>query len=215
MIDMQALIDDLGPWVIGIGILSAIVQIRKKGREAAQAREQAHSEAMLAEARTFVAQVLERRTFPRPAPSIIPERSGQAILYVEAATLYELHTSTMRGYAGTRVKVGGMPLYLGGSSPITSTSIQSTSDGELALTTQALVFSGSMKAQTLPLKRISGIQVMNDAFQITLDGRAKPLWFKVRNPILWTSMIKLAMRAGLTSREIPETAMTLLSNSPA
>ena len=179
-------------------VVAFVVWVRrviKRGKEA-------RIRALIAEAHDFVERIQKEGAFPPAQSSVVPDRSGQPVLFAGKAVLYELRSKTKRGYAGTRIKVGGLPIYLGSSSPTTSNSIRETAEGELALTTQALVFSGNLRSQNMPLKRISGLQAMDDAIQINLDGRAKPLWFRVPNPVLWTALVQLAMKAPMKGREV-------------
>lgn len=182
--------------LIVIALVSAfVIWVIKRGSDA-------HMRRLSADAHAFVERIQQERVFPPAQSSIVPDRLDQPVLFAEGAAMLELRSKARRRYAGTRVRIAGLPIYLGGSSPATSTSIQETSEGELALTTQSLVFSGNRRSQNMPLKRISGLQAMSDTLQINLDGRTKPLWFRVRNPILWAAIVQIVMQSPMRGREL-------------
>lgn len=189
----------LTPIIVIIALIAAYIYYRHLVRR----KRQTQQRKMIEEAAGFVEYLQRTREFPDPGPSIVPNRPGQPVLFQSAATLSEIRTTTHRGYAGTRVKVAGMPIYIGGSSPFTKSELKETGRGTLVLTTKAVIFQSSTRTQNMPLQRISGLETLADGLQIALDGRAKPFWLGVNNPVLWSLLIKLATEGGLTSRAIP------------
>ena len=183
--------------VIGALIWWAVNKAKSK-------KTQASIEAMHKEATAFLDNLRTTREFPAVANGGLLDKPTQPLLFTTNAELLELKTTTSRAHVGTRVNIGSLPLYLGRSDPISKTEITGTATGVLAVTTKALVFAGNARTQNMPLHRITSVDAMVDAIQVSVDNRAKPMWFKVQNPLLVSAVIQLAAQAGLSSRQILE-----------
>lgn len=82
-------------------------------------------------------------------------------------------TRTHRGYAGTRVKLGKLPLYFGGSTPF-KTSHKEWQDkgvGIMAITNQRVVVAGTELNYSIALDRILAVEEYTDGIQIQSEGR--------------------------------------------
>lgn len=195
----------IGPAVMTALIFGAGAYLlwRRSGRSDRQDQTVADEVARLAaEAIAFFESVNAARAFPVAKTDRIIDTPGRPVLASCNARLFELKTTTSRGLAGTRVKVGGMPIYLGGSVPISSTQLRESCAGELAITPDTLIFSGDLKSVDLALAKITSIDAMKDGVTISAMGRQKPITFRVPNGLLWSQLIKNLMHGKAEGRAL-------------
>ena len=82
-------------------------------------------------------------------------------------------TTSFRGYAGTRIKIGKVPIYLGGSAPKKSSREVMTPIGNAAfvVTDKRIVLSGTKTNYSIRLNQITNLELFRDAVQIMNEGR--------------------------------------------
>lgn len=176
---------------------------RRSGAGERQAKAGADESARLAaEAAAFFESVNAAGAFPVAKTDRIIDKPSRPVLASCNARLFELKTTTSRGHAGTRVNVGGMPIYLGGSVPLSSTQLKESCLGELAITPDTLIFSGELKSVDVPLAKITSIDAMKDGVTIAAMGRQKPITFQVPNGLLWSQLIKNLMHGKAEGRAL-------------
>jgi len=93
-------------------------------------------------------------------------------------------TSTYRGYAGTRVKIGNLPLYLGGSVPqkVSREVLATVGTGNLVITNKRVVLSGTKVNYSIRLDRINDLQIFSDAIQIMNEGKYGGRFYMTDDP---------------------------------
>ena len=81
-------------------------------------------------------------------------------------------TVTHRAYAGTRLKIGDMPIYLGGSTPVRTSHEEKVpvGDGKFLITNQRVMLIGTKINYSIPITKINDTEVYGDALQILNEG---------------------------------------------
>lgn len=156
------------------------------------------------EAAAFFDAVNRDRAFPPPSASRILDTPERQILAACDAKLLELGVERTRGYVGTRVKIGSMPLYLGKSAGTSKTVLKEAARGELAATTRGLLFSGQTSSLEIPYGKIIAVDTHIDGVTVAASDRAKPVTFIVANGLLWGMLLRNLVNIKLTSRQLPE-----------
>lgn len=142
--------------------------------------------------------------FPPAQAERIISTPDREILAACNAKLFELTTQRANNHVGTRMKLGSMPVYVGRSIPASSTELREASPGELAVTPDMLIFSGSLKSADVALSRITSVEILRDGITLTVTGRARPLTFQLSNGLLWGMLIKNLMQVKVVGRQLPE-----------
>lgn len=120
-------------------------------------------------------------------PVLIPP--GEKALLACESKLSELTSDGARNYLGTRVKIGSMPLYLGGSRSVSHKSYKQADSGHFVLTNKSAYFVGLRKTLSLKLQDIVAIHPTIDALVINIKNKAQPVALTTPNPILWSTVI--------------------------
>lgn len=94
------------------------------------------------------------------------------------------------GATGIRVMKG---VYIGRSQGTSHSEqvLQDIDRGTLVLTNQRLVFDGATENRVIKLDKILSVQMYKDAIELSLDGRAKSLFFTVENPYIWSTVFRI------------------------
>jgi hypothetical protein len=81
-------------------------------------------------------------------------------------------TTTYRGYAGTRVKIGDLPIYLGGSAPqkVSREVLTTVGTGNFVVTNKRVVLSGTKVNYSIKLDQINDFKLFSDAVQLMNEG---------------------------------------------
>ena len=102
-------------------------------------------------------------------------KKGEKAYFVSPVDVREQITKTYthRAYAGTRIKIGKIPIYLGGSTPITETGeeIIRIGTGTFVITNNRVILSGTKINYTIPLDKIIDTELFSDGLQIMYEGR--------------------------------------------
>ncbi len=172
-----------------------------KSRAGAQAGDLA---ARLAdEAAQYFAAVNEAGSFPPSRTDRIISTPEREVLAACDARLFELTSQRARNHIGTRINLGGAPVYVGRSIPVSSTELREAASGELAVTADMLIFSGPLKSVDIALARITSVDIMVDGITLGVTGRQKPVTFQVANGLLWGQLIKNLLQVKIQGRSIP------------
>lgn len=174
-------------WALWPGSVSA----RKRG------------ERLCGEALEFFGHVNSTRNFPAPLAQRVLDKPARPILAACNARLVELTTQTNRAYAGTRIKVGAMPFYIGGSAPIQRIVTKDAVSGELAATSKGLVFVGDVRTLDIPYAKIESVDTGLEGFSVSVSGLQRPVYFATPNGVLWGALVKNLVRLDLDTRTLP------------
>lgn len=184
-------------WILlALGLIGTVLlALTKRG----QAVKEAENEALRVEAEQWFHSAIEKGSVPRPELGSIIVPAGESPLLSEPSRLFELRGSRASTHVGTRVNVGGMPIYLGRSVADSGQSMQPVADGRVALTTKTLLFVGDARTITVPAREIVEVQVAaRDALQISTRKRKTPFVIRVRNPILWAVAVQHASAGSIS-----------------
>jgi transcription elongation factor Elf1 len=147
-----------------------------------------------AEAMDFLDKVTAGKFSPPDTPLVLA--AEEIALLHEASTLIEARAT--RVYAGGGTRVFGV--YVGGGQSSSVQDLKELDSGTLTLTTKRLVFNGSMESRVTDLKDIVSVENFTDAIEISTARKAKLQVYRVRNPMLWTALVKTVSRGGFWLR---------------
>ncbi|MBI5251573.1 MAG: hypothetical protein HY912_18945, partial [Desulfomonile tiedjei] len=118
-------------------------------------------------------------------PPIILKR-GETAHFVSSVSVIEqkTETTTYRAYAGTRLKIGSLPIYLGGSAPkkVSNEALTPMGQGHLTITNKRIVLSGTKINYSTPLDKITNWKLFKDAIQILWEGKYGGRFYKMDDP---------------------------------
>jgi hypothetical protein len=118
-------------------------------------------------------------------PPLILKR-GEIAHFVSPVSVIEQRTeiTTYRAYAGTRLKIGSLPIYLGGSAPkkVYNEALTPMGDGWLVITNRRIVVSGTKVNYSTPLDKITNWKLFTDALQIMWEGKYGGRFYKMDDP---------------------------------
>ena len=118
-------------------------------------------------------------------PPVILKR-GETAHFVSPVSVVEQKTeiTTYRAYAGTRLKIGSLPIYLGGSAPkkVSNEALTPMGDGSLIITNKRVIVSGTKVNYSTPLDKITNWKLFTDAIQIMWEGRYGGRFYKTDDP---------------------------------
>jgi hypothetical protein len=169
-----------------VGVASAVINASRKPKPVSQ-EELAKQKA---EVMDFLNKINTEKFVPPDTPLILA-REEVPWLH-EASTLIEARAT--RVYAGGGTRVEGV--YIGGGQSGSVQGLKEVDTGTLTLTTNRLVFTGSMESRVANIKDIVSVQNFADAIQISTARKAKRQVYLVRNPLLWVALIRTVISGG-------------------
>ena len=152
---------------------------------------------------TFFESVNSDGKFPVSPTERIISRPECPVLASCNARLMEVSTEQVRQYLGTRVKVAGVPIYLGQSTPKSRSVVRETAQGELAITSKSLLFNGPQRSADVDLNKITALDIALDGITVSIKGKQKPFIFIVPNGFLWGMLIKNMTQLQVEGRDLP------------
>jgi hypothetical protein len=118
-------------------------------------------------------------------PPVILKR-GESAHFVSPVSVIEQKTevTTYRAYAGTRLKIGSLPIYLGGSAPkkVSNEALTPMGQGHFTITNKRIVLSGTKINYSIPLDKITNWKLFKDAIQILWEGKYGGRFYKMDDP---------------------------------
>lgn len=146
-------------------------------------------EAMAKEANDWAASLVNDQPPAVNTFGMIVPHGERAFLCEQPAQLAEVTTRRQMAHAGTRVKVGNMPFYFGGSEAITRREMTKSDSGTVMLTDKSVIFVGPLRTVAFSLRDVVQVSPSLDAFALNVRGRVTPVAIAVRNPLLWAGAI--------------------------
>jgi hypothetical protein len=184
-------------------VLWAVTALTKK---AAQKMERLEMERLnekacgqTAEACSYIADVNRTRSYPTVLMQSVSVQKGEFGLLSETSSLIEIKTKRYNLGAGTRLKLGKLPIYLGGSKQYSYEDRVPAGDGDLHLTNKRIIFMSPNRSAAIAFKDIVGFDASLDSITIHNGKRQKPISFTVRNPALWSLLAKIASAGNLNT----------------
>lgn len=124
--------------------------------------------------------------FPIIANPPVNLKTGELAHYACRVEVRQLktETTTYRGYAGTRVSIGNIPIYLGGSLPqkVSQEVLATVGPGNLVVTNRRVVLSGTKVNYSIRLDQINDLKLFSDAIQIMNEGRYGGRFYMMDDP---------------------------------
>ena len=153
------------------------------------------------ELRVFYQECLAGRIPVLSSVSVNLKRREEAYFESEVSVVQQkTRTVTHRAYGGTRVKIGKMPIYLGGSTPVRTSheEMVQVGQGRFILTNQRVMLVGTKINYSIPITKINDIEVFGDALQILNEGRfaGRFYFLPTSDDIIRAAMIIQALTGG-------------------
>jgi hypothetical protein len=197
---MDILLASLG---LALIVVAAARISARSAAERAQVDNERRIAQQVAEACNFIASINATRAFPAIWMSNVNAQPGEFGVLHETSTLFEMKTFRISMGAGTRLKIGKMPLYVGGSRSTPVESLRSSAVGDLYLTNRRVIFMSTQRSVTVLLKDVVGIDASTDSVTIHSGRRNKPAVFAVSNPAKFSLLLKLVSGESITSPQLP------------
>lgn len=201
---------DSAPLTTGAVILlfSTAAVLREIKTRSAQ-RAASVAEALIASDTAAACAYIESANTSRTLPAIWMKNinagpSEFALLHEREAALFEHKTQRYTLGVGTRIKVGKIPLYLGGGRQFSYEALKATGHGDLYLTNERLVFVSSRKAVSIALPDIIGSDNVDGGLAVYCNKREEPYAFAVANSALWLMLLKLCAHHHFSAPTLPE-----------
>lgn len=185
--------------------LSAAANKAKQDKERiAQEQIAEKTRSQTADACTYIDNVNRTRAFPTVWMKNVNSQKGEFGLLGETSTQFENKTKSYRLGAATRLKLGKLPLYLGGSQNFSYEDLVPVADGDLYLSNQRIIFLSDKRSTTIAFKDVIGIDASLDSITIHNRKRQKPITFTVSNPAIWSLLVKIVSAEKLESPTLPD-----------
>lgn len=162
------------------------------------------AELLIEETMAFFEHVNAQRVFPPAQADRILSKPKAPLLAVCNARLFEMHVSRATQHVGTRLKLGGVPIYLGQSVPVSKSVMREASQGELGVTAKTLIFVGVDRSIDVKLDSVTSVEILADGFRLTAQGRVKPLTFVVSNGLLWAMLVRNLIALDVSGNRLPD-----------
>lgn len=175
--------------VIVVAAIILIAAVVAKGSKQDRRLAQERLKTMGEEAKRFFSDLGARKKLTVMGPDEVPIilKEGELAVFQEPSRFYETRSYRIYGGGGTRIK----GVYFGGGASESHQRLREIDTGSLVLTSQRLVFDGSIESRALNLKDIISASAWSDAIEVSSSRRQKSQVYTVRNPIIWAQMIKM------------------------
>lgn len=194
------------PLVVGGGMVAAalavigspVLSVITGRRQAAEKLER-----LTAAIRGCIEALEQRRVFaPVTVPGLHLEQGEFAVRH-DHATLAELRRARVGGGLGTRVRVGGFPIYLGGWKSAPSEELREVGTGALVLTNRRLLFLGA-HTLAIPFDRLLTCQ-QKDSGLVVAESRSKsPHVFVLEMAGLWCFLVNWVADNRFENPKLPD-----------
>lgn len=196
-------------WLIIILALFFVISLFMKK----EASKKQHAEA-LDEFTRFIRTIEAQERLPQVNdPDFSTQESEFIVLAQRDATMREVRAARVTGGAGTRIKIGSIPLYLGGAHSRPHDEIRETANGTLYLTNRRLVFIGDKRTFNAPFDKILNVTNALTGITVHHSTRSQPVTFTVSNPLIWDGVYGILNILRPDSPQLPH-GVKLLSDKP-
>ena len=204
--------DDFGKILaIGVVLVVGLVFVAIAATKRPKRISQEQMGRLAAEAEDFFDKMRATGQITVPETPIVLGTDETALLH-EPSKLIEARATRVYAGGGTRVK----GIYIGGGESTSVQSLKQLDSGTLTLTTNRLVFSGSMESRVANMKDIVSVEPFADAIQISTGKKAKRQVYLVRNPMIWATLIRMVIKGGISAaiKPKPDVTMDIRFNCP-
>jgi hypothetical protein len=139
------------------------------------------------------------------APVTVPVHleQGEFPIRHDRATMAEVRRARVGGGLGTRVRVGGFPIYLGGWKSVPSEELREVGTGDLVLTNRRLLFLGA-HTLTIPFDRLLTCQQIDAALLVSESRSKRPHVVIPENAGLWCFLVNWAADNRFKDPKLPD-----------
>jgi hypothetical protein len=153
--------------------------------------------------RGYIEALEQSRVFaPITVPGLHLEQGEFGIRH-DRATLAQVRTARIGAGLGTRVRVGGSPIYLGGWKSVPSEELREVGTGELVLTNRRLLFLGA-HTLAIPFDRLLTCQQMDAALVVSESRSKRPHVLILENAGLWCFLVNWAADNQFKDPKLPD-----------
>jgi hypothetical protein len=138
--------------------------------------------------RDYLQALEQSRTFAPVAVPGLHLEHGEFAVRNDPATLAEYRQARLGGGVGTRVRIGGFPIYLGGWKSVPKEELREAGTGNLVLTNRRLLFLGA-RTLTIPFDKLLTCQQIGDGLVVSESRSKHPHALVVENPGLWCFLV--------------------------
>lgn len=176
-------------WLVVIIILIGSVFFLMQRMQKIKNESLKHS--LLDDAKSYMRQVLDAKSFTPISTSIILKKNEIAFLEC-TSFLYESRSVRYFQSSGAGARVARR-IYLSsrGGSSYSQDELKNIDHGNLTLTNSRLVFTGNMNSRNINLSKIVAVNLLIDAIKLSIDGHQKCVVLTVPNPLIWATTIKI------------------------
>jgi hypothetical protein len=158
---------------------------------------------LTAATRSYIETLEQRRTFaPVALPGLHLEPTEFAMRH-DDATLAEFRRARVGGGIGTRVRVGGFPIYLGGWKSVPKEELRIVGAGQLVLTNRRLLFLGA-HTLAIPFDRLLTCQQTDAGLVVSESRRKTPHVFVLENNGLWCFLVNWMADNRFEDQKLPD-----------
>jgi hypothetical protein len=165
------------------------------------------------ETRSFIESLEQSREFPDVNASGLHLSAGEFLVRRERATLAKFTRARVGGGIGTRVRVAGFPIYIGGSKSIPTEELREAGAGDLVLTNRRLFFLGAQTV-TVPFDKLLKCEQIDAGLIISASGRERPHILVLENAGLWCFLVNWVAKHQFENRRLPNDMHLAVTGQP-
>jgi hypothetical protein len=191
--------------VAGSMTLAALIVFGEQVLNALKGRRQATRKLnqLTAATRGYIESLEQSRAFtPIKVPGLHLEQGEFAVRH-EDATLGEFASARVGDGLGTRVPVGGFPIYLGGWKSVPNEELREVDTGELVLTNRRLLFIGA-HTLIIPFNKLLKCRQIDAGLVISQSRSKHPHVFVLEYPALWYFLVNWAADNRFEDPKLPD-----------
>ena len=168
---------------------------------------------LITDTRGFIENLEHSREFPDVKVSGLHLSDGEFVVRNEKAVLAKFVKTRVAGGVGTRVRVAGFPIYLGGAKSIPKEELREASSGDLILTNQRLLFLGA-QTLTIPFEKLLKCEQMDAGLVVSQAGKERPHILVSENPGLCCFLINWVLDNRFKTRRLPDDMHLAVTGEP-
>jgi hypothetical protein len=153
--------------------------------------------------RNFIEHLEQCREFSDVKVSGLHLRDGEFVVRCERATLAKFSQARVGGGLGTRVRVAGFPIYVGGWKSIPQEELREAGIGDLVLTNCRLLFIGA-QTLTIPFDKLLKCEQVDAGLVVSVNSRGRPHVLILEHAGLWCFLVNWVSDNRFENRRLPD-----------
>lgn len=147
--------------------------------------------------------IIDKREIPTIEMEKLNPQKNEFCVLVCRSTMYEFKSERLSVGLGSRVKMGNLPVYFGGTRSQSVSRLRQVSNGRLYLTNKRIAFVGDQKTFNTRLADVMNVENGLDLIHVSMQKHTKPIIFSVDNGFIWWGLTRLLTKAELDSPLLP------------